>query len=239
MKLTVWTDGSGTTSGPAGIGYHAQIEGVDAPVEGSLPIGNATNQQAEILAAAYALHELPEAEILVVSDSEYVVKGWNEYLPAWKARGWRTASNKTPKNLAHWKRLSDAVARHPSVRFEWTRGHAGTLGNERADRLAGEARLAAKAAAPPPYDEGAFLAELIATFDAVEIVPEEGRSRGFARAFDLDDHLRRTRLREQTERAFEEIEQAATTIDAAPTESAPDATLFDMATPVLRQSDRG
>lgn len=129
MSFTVWTDGSGTTRGPAGIGYVAHVNGLPFG-EGSLPLANATNQQAEILAAAYALHELPEGQdVVIVSDSEYLVLGWNEY-PRRKRR----------RNLAHWARLTAAVARHRSVMFEWTRGHVGTEGNERADRLAGEAR---------------------------------------------------------------------------------------------------
>jgi ribonuclease HI len=141
MRWTVWTDGSGTTGGPAGIGYHAICNELSGTVEGSLPLTNATNQKAEILAAAFALHELPEgSQVAVVSDSKYLVKNWNEYLPGWRARGWRTRSGGTPKNVAHWQRLERAVARHESVTFEWTRGHAGTEGNERADVLAGEAR---------------------------------------------------------------------------------------------------
>lgn len=145
MKLTVYTDGSGTTGGPAGIGFVAFQEDGSIYIEDSLPLNNATNQQAEILAAAWALHSLPPSEITIVSDSEYLVKGWNEYLPAWKMRNWRKADNKPPKNLAHWQRLCKAAAEHWSVSFEWTRGHVGTAGNERADELAGRARAAARA----------------------------------------------------------------------------------------------
>lgn len=110
-------------------------------VEDALPLDNATNQQAEVLAAAFALHKLPPGhEITIVSDSEYLVKGWNEYLPMWRVRNWRKADGKTPKNLAHWQRLCKAAEAHPTVVFTWTRGHAGTEGNERADYLAGLAR---------------------------------------------------------------------------------------------------
>lgn len=141
MIYTVFTDGSGTTGGPAGIGYVAlDVDGVIIE-EGSLSLNDATNQQAEILAAAFALHNLPEgSEVKVVSDSEYLVRGWNEYLPAWHARGWRKKDGKTPMNSAHWRRLETAAARHASVSFTWTRGHDGNHGNERADELAGLAR---------------------------------------------------------------------------------------------------
>lgn len=117
--------------------------------EESLPLANATNQQAEILAAAYALHCLsPEYEIAIVSDSEYLVKGWNEYLPFWRTNNWRKRSGGAPKNVPHWRRLEAAAEAHPTVTFTWTRGHNGTQGNERADHLAGVARGIAKAAVP-------------------------------------------------------------------------------------------
>lgn len=137
MNITVWTDGSGTTGGPVGIAYYAIADEVEGSITGSLPLPNATNQQAEILAAALALHELPErSDVTVISDSEYLVKGWNE----WPKR-------KRKKNLAHWARLTAAAARHHSVTFEWCRGHDGTPGNEYADQMAGAARAQAMAAA--------------------------------------------------------------------------------------------
>lgn len=138
LSVTVYTDGSGTTGGPAGIAYVAHLEGFI--LESSLPLPNATNQQAEILAAAYALHTLDPGDITIISDSEYLVKGWNEYLPAWRANGWRKRGGGEPKNLPHWRRLLAAAEKHSSVTFTWTRGHVGTDGNERADVLAGLAR---------------------------------------------------------------------------------------------------
>lgn len=139
----MWTDGSGTIGGPAGIGFYAEND-AGAPLSGSLPLKNATNQQAEILAAAYALTQLsPNSVVTLVSDSEYLVKGWNEYLPAWRQNGWRRRTGGTPKNLPHWQRLIQAVEQHFTVEFTWTRGHVGTHGNEEADRLAGLARLRA------------------------------------------------------------------------------------------------
>lgn len=150
MNVTVWTDGSGTTGGPAGIGWWAIADELDGTLCGSLPLPNATNQQAEILAVALALHELPEgSDVTVISDSEYVVLGWNEpnRLRLWQTNGWRKASGGAVANVRHWERLLLAAARHRSVRVEWTRGHVGTDGNEMADKLAGQARAAAKALA--------------------------------------------------------------------------------------------
>lgn len=148
MSFRVYCDGSGTTGGHAGIAFVAYADSGDWFGEGSLPLRNATNQQAEILAATFALHSLhPLPKVVVVSDSEYVVKGMTVWLDDWLARGWRTAAGKPVKNQAHWQRLIDAASRHGHVDFEWTRGHVGTYGNERADELAGLARQQALAAA--------------------------------------------------------------------------------------------
>lgn len=74
------------------------------------------------------------------ADSQYVIRGINEWLPSWKKRGWRTSDNKPIANLEAWK-VVDAMlsqVRH-LVRFEWVRGHNGNYGNELADSLANEA----------------------------------------------------------------------------------------------------
>lgn len=141
MTVTVYCDGSGgATAAAGGVAYLVSVDGRNW-IEGWLPLPAATNQQAEILAAAYALDQIdPAREVVVVSDSEYVVKGAGERLEGWIARGWRTASNKPVKNQPHWRRLIDARARHGHVEFRWVRGHAGTWQNERADELAGQAR---------------------------------------------------------------------------------------------------
>jgi ribonuclease HI len=141
VTVTVYCDGSGGAKPHAGgVGYVATADG-RTWLEGSMPLPAATNQQAEILAAAYALDQIdPAPEVLVVSDSEYVVKGASERLEDWIARGWLTRSNKPVKNQPHWRRLIAARERHGRVEFRWVRGHAGTWQNERADELAGDAR---------------------------------------------------------------------------------------------------
>ena len=147
MNAVVYTDGSGTTGGPAGIAYVGivQTETMDVDIEGSMPLKNATNQQAEILAAAYALTDLTPCEsVILYSDSEYVVKGASGWISGWIRRDWRTASGSPVKNQPHWKRLLAAIERHKMVEFRWVRGHAGHPENERADKLAGEARQLAR-----------------------------------------------------------------------------------------------
>jgi ribonuclease HI len=64
-----------------------------------------------------------------------VRQGITEWLPGWKARGWKTAAKAPVKNDDLWKQLDAARSRH-TVSWRWVKGHAGDPGNERADRLA-------------------------------------------------------------------------------------------------------
>ena len=95
-----------------------------------------TNNRMELMAVIRALEALkrPVAAILT-TDSRYVRDGITQWLPAWKARGWRTADKKPVKNDDLWRRLDAAAAAH-KVDWRWVRGHAGHPENERADALA-------------------------------------------------------------------------------------------------------
>ena len=61
-----------------------------------------------------------------------------------RERGWRNSGGGAVANHALWEELIGAVKRHRSVRFEWTKGHDGTEGNEHAHRLASQARRVAE-----------------------------------------------------------------------------------------------
>ncbi|WP_375294316.1 ribonuclease HI [Caballeronia sp. PC1] len=125
--FAVYSDGSTIRNpGPSGCGWVVMNEG-EVVHEGFKAIGYATNQIAEIRAAAYGLNDLPEgATVEVFTDSLYVVK---------TMRG----QYRKKTNLEHWQCLADAVGRHASVTFHHVRGHAGHQVNERADRLARKA----------------------------------------------------------------------------------------------------
>jgi ribonuclease HI len=138
-RFRIYADGSGTTGGPAGIGFIVLSDGLPF-AEWRLPLPDATNQQAELLAATHALDSLPEGQdVVLISDSEYVVKGFTEYLPKWLARGWPNGSSGPVRNRALWQRLIAAVERHRSVRFKWIRGHVvkcPTCSHNGADKVA-------------------------------------------------------------------------------------------------------
>ena len=168
-SFTVYADGSGTTGGPAGVGFVVLSGGLPF-TEWKHPLPDATNQQAELRAATMALESLPAGrDVVLYSDSKYVVQNFNEHLPGWRERGWRTGSGGPVANLPYWEDLVAAAARHPNVQLKWMRGHVVKCPtcshnaaddetscrddwhehaehNKRADRLAGEARQAARLA---------------------------------------------------------------------------------------------
>ena len=95
-----------------------------------------TNNRMELTAAIEALSALKgRREVRLYTDSRYLMDGVRQWLPAWKARGWKTAARKPVKNQDLWERL-DALATHHRVHWRWVRGHTGNAGNEEADALA-------------------------------------------------------------------------------------------------------
>jgi ribonuclease HI len=95
-----------------------------------------TNNRMEMMAVIRGAEALKRGcSVDIYTDSTYVMKGINEWLKGWKARGWRTASKQPVKNVDLWQRLEAALDRH-DVKWYWVKGHSGVAGNERADELA-------------------------------------------------------------------------------------------------------
>jgi ribonuclease HI len=94
-----------------------------------------TNNRMALRSAIEALRSLKRRCVVhFVSDSTYLVKGIDEWLPGWKAAGWRRKGGAI-KNVELWKELDRELGRH-DVRPCWIRGHAGDPRNEYADHLA-------------------------------------------------------------------------------------------------------
>lgn len=72
--------------------------------------------------------------VAYVSDSEYLVKGMGEWVPSWRARGWKRKGGAI-ENLELWQTLLQVASQH-QITWRWVRGHAGDPKNEYADHLA-------------------------------------------------------------------------------------------------------
>ena len=100
-----------------------------------------TNNRMELMGAIAALEALSGPCVVTLhTDSQYVQKGFGEWLPNWIRRGWKTSGGDPVKNRDLWERLLAASSRH-QVKWCWVRGHAGDPDNERVDKLA---RIAAE-----------------------------------------------------------------------------------------------
>ena len=134
-KVTIYTDGACSGNpGPGGWGAILMSGDKEREMWGGEPL--TTNNRMELMAAIQALEALKrDCTVELHTDSQYVRQGITEWLPGWKARGWRTASKSPVKNDDLWKRLDQARLRH-TVDWRWVKGHAGHPLNERADGLA-------------------------------------------------------------------------------------------------------
>ena len=136
--VVIYTDGA-CRGNPGPGGWGALIKDGSGQRELSGAENETTNNRMEMTAAIMALKALPDGCAAdLYTDSEYVMKGLNEWLPGWKARGWKTAAKKPVKNQDLWQDLDEANARR-KVRWHWVKGHAGNDGNEYVDRLANQA----------------------------------------------------------------------------------------------------
>jgi ribonuclease HI len=102
-----------------------------------------TNNRMELTAAIRGLEALKRpCRVTLSTDSRYVMDGLTKWLKGWQRNGWRTAARQPVKNADLWQELIAAAAPH-RIEWLWVKGHAGHPENERADRLASEAALAA------------------------------------------------------------------------------------------------
>lgn len=139
-QYTVNTDGACKGNpGPAGWGVVVQDKDLNMLIKAGDYIGIATNQVAELTAAINGLTFVPEGStVLLMSDSQYVLKGLSEWRKGWEARGMRNSQGEILPNLSYWKELF-ALADKRKVTTKWVKGHSGDPANELCDQLANRA----------------------------------------------------------------------------------------------------
>ena len=133
--INIYADGGCRGNpGPGGWGVLLQTGDTEKELWGGEP--NTTNNRMELMAAICALMALTRScQVRLTTDSQYVMKGIQEWMPNWKKRGWKTAAKEPVKNADLWQALDEQVNRH-QVEWQWVRGHTGHPGNEKADQLA-------------------------------------------------------------------------------------------------------
>lgn len=138
--VQLFTDGACSGNpGPGGWGciLRHPASGAEKEYSGGNPV--TTNNQMELQAVIEGLHLLTrKSRVEVITDSSYVAKGCQEWLPGWKRNGWKRKDGKklVPiKNEEQWQALDLLLSKH-RVSFTLVRGHSGHPENERCDELA-------------------------------------------------------------------------------------------------------
>ena len=133
-EVSIYTDGScDVNPGPGG--WAALLRWSEGEEVLSGHAADTTNNRMELSAALYALEALKEAsQVSLYTDSEYLKRGISEWLPNWRARGWKRKKGKLA-NADLWKALDRAIQQH-EINWHWVKGHAGHRDNQRVDRLA-------------------------------------------------------------------------------------------------------
>jgi ribonuclease HI len=137
-KITIYTDGACKGNpGPGGWGAILRSTGhAEKELFGGEHL--TTNNRMEMTAVIEALSALKRpCDISLYIDSKYVLQGITEWLPGWKAKGWKTAAKQPVKNVDLWQKLDALVnTGGHTIEWCWVKGHTGDPGNERADALA-------------------------------------------------------------------------------------------------------
>ncbi|MBE6444902.1 MAG: ribonuclease HI [Alphaproteobacteria bacterium] len=135
-EVEIYTDGACSGNpGSGGWGAILRYGKIEKELSGGSP--QTTNNRMELQAVIEALKALKkECNIILHTDSRYVMDGVNQWLPNWKQNGWKTINKKSEvKNLDLWQELDALITKH-KIKWVWVKGHSGHPENERVDKLA-------------------------------------------------------------------------------------------------------
>ena len=134
-RVEIFTDGACKGNpGPGGWGALLRMGRHENELSGGE--AHTTNNRMEMTAVIRALEALAEpCEVLLHSDSRYVIDGMTKWIEGWQRKGWITASRKPVLNADLWHELIAAAAPH-RIEWTWVKGHSGHTENDRVDQLA-------------------------------------------------------------------------------------------------------
>ncbi|MFT6339295.1 MAG: ribonuclease HI [Alcanivorax sp.] len=134
-QVIIFTDGACRGNpGPGGWGALLRYGATEKTLFGGEP--DTTNNRMELMAAIMALEALTApCQVVLTTDSRYVMDGITKWMVNWKKRGWKTASKQPVKNADLWRRLDAAREKH-TIEWQWVKGHSGHPENDKADALA-------------------------------------------------------------------------------------------------------
>lgn len=139
-KIVIHTDGA-CSGNPGPGGWGTIVAFPDGKVR---ELGGAeeqtTNNRMELEAVISGLHFVRSApqDVLVFTDSTYVIRGITQWIWGWMKKGWLNSQGEPVANTEQWKQLLKIVEQRGRQKIQWhyVRGHQGTPGNERCDEIA-------------------------------------------------------------------------------------------------------
>lgn len=140
IHTRIFTDGA-SRGNPGRGGWGAIVVMQDSAVaEIGGRADHTTNNKMELTAVLQGLQLLQEKnikhiDVIVYTDSSYVVNGITKWVIGWQKNGWRTQNKQDVLNKELWQSLIGAVSQF-NVDFNLLPGHAGIPGNERCDEIA-------------------------------------------------------------------------------------------------------
>ncbi len=139
-NVHLFTDGACSGNpGPGGWGYILRHVSTGKEKELSGGERETTNNRMELTAVVRGLQALKRpCKVELFTDSVYVGKGMSEWMPKWKANGWRRREGKSwkpVKNEDLWRELDALITRH-KIKYTRVAGHSGHPENDRCDELA-------------------------------------------------------------------------------------------------------
>ena len=145
-KIIIFTDGASKGNpGPGGFGAVIVLPEDEAcpnlsqgrVVELGGSEKHTTNNRMELAGAIMALGEIlkREEDVLVYTDSKYLIGGMTEWIFNWQKNGWRSAAKKAVANQDLWEKLAE-LSKGKKINYHYVAGHVGVKGNERCDEIA-------------------------------------------------------------------------------------------------------
>lgn len=140
--IIIFTDGSSLGNpGPGGFGAVILFQKKNKVIEIGEYEASTTNNRMEITAAIESLLAIDgeNGETIIHTDSAYLLNGITSWVYGWEKNGWITGTKDPVSNIDLWQKLLIEVQKREKVgRIVWKKikGHAGIIGNERADIIA-------------------------------------------------------------------------------------------------------
>jgi len=145
-KIIIFTDGASKGNpGPGGFGAVIMIPDNKVTELGGFD-KHTTNNRMELMGALKAFEKIKgeEGEVMVYTDSKYLINGMTGWVFGWQKNGWKTKEKKDVSNKDLWEKLFELVNGRKnslndsfgSVKWNYVGGHVGIAGNERCDEIA-------------------------------------------------------------------------------------------------------